>query len=198
MTHKITVPNEQVKPVVEVILKGFKADAPVLEGLGKLLLEQVDRKFISGGDSQFRWPPNMAGKKALQNEELRRSFHYRVEGQTVFIWTKYPHAATHQFGAVIRPVRAKALFIPLKKTKRVGGALLYVRPIKEKEDRYVVVRLADGRQRKVIKFKPGEDFVFAKSARIPMRPLINFAPENIEEMRAFLVDSVVRRSGHGK
>ncbi|WP_456436954.1 phage virion morphogenesis protein [Desulfurobacterium sp.] len=61
---------------------------------------------------------------------LMKSLTYQIEGKRIKIGSKYPYAKAHQFGATIKPRKAKKLCIPasqemkkLTKTKSVREAL---------------------------------------------------------------------------
>ncbi len=98
-----------------------------------------------------------SGNGALVSSATIDGPHQISDGIEVFVGFNLVYARIQDLGGTIRPVRAKALFIPLRKG---------VRPIREKDDP----------RRKTQKF--GVDFVFAQKAVIKgNRYLTGLMPE---------------------
>jgi len=166
----------------------------LLDMIGKLVLAQIHKKFISGGDSVFRWPAideyrpgHLRRSKApLLGTVYQYSFRYAVKGQTTLLYTSFRFHRVHQEGRVIRAKRSPVLFVPLKEFKTIGGQRFLVEPLKNIEDRFILIRDLNGKYKKVKKFVLGEDFVLPKQVTISPRPTVNFAPEDVKEIKALV------------
>lgn len=97
---------------------------PLLRAIGTGLVEQTQGRFESGRDVwgtawQALNPAYAAIKRGpgilRASRMLQRSVTYQEHGATLLIGSNRVYAGVHQFGATIRPVRAKALVF------RMGG-----------------------------------------------------------------------------
>jgi len=166
------------------------ASDPFYARLGIFVTSLVRRRFANSG-APWSWkPPRRGGKPLMDTGRLRDSIGHLVRSLgravQVAVGTYLIYARIHHYGGVIRPVRARMLFIPLTaKGRRIGP-----RPLGERSTRMVD---AKGRE----KFKPllkrGVDFVLKLSVRIPARPYLRMSADDKEAIRAF-----VRRELQGR
>ncbi len=96
----------------------------LLKAVGVALVEETQQRFDAGVDVWgTRWAPLLPAYAAIKRGPgilraslmLQRSITFAVSGNTVSVGSNRVYAAVHQFGATIRPVRAKALAF------RLGG-----------------------------------------------------------------------------
>lgn len=90
--------------------------------LGERLVDSTRRRFETNvAPDGSAWAPlnpayaaiRRPGPLLVQSGDLRGSVHFEVAGRTVRIGSSMIYAAVHQFGAVIKPVRARALVFQL-------------------------------------------------------------------------------------
>ncbi len=88
-------------------------DGPtLLSGIARLLQQQTRRRIEDDktGPDGKAWQPNWSGTSILyRTGALSRSIDYAVTGDQIVLGSGLIYATPHQFGAVIRPVKAKAL-----------------------------------------------------------------------------------------
>lgn len=92
-------------------------------------LEQIAVSFAGERDPWDRpWPKSLraemeGGQTLSDTGRLRRSFTYRASSRGFVVGTNVRYAATHQYGAIIRPKRAKYLRfrLPGGSRPRKGG-----------------------------------------------------------------------------
>lgn len=90
----------------------------VLKAMGTALVEETNKRFDSGRDvwgtawqalnpayAQIKRGPGILRASRM----LQRSITFEVSGSTIRVGSNRVYAAVHQFGAIIRPVRAPAL-----------------------------------------------------------------------------------------
>jgi len=90
---------------------------PMLAAIGQALVTNRQLRFEDGrGPDRKPWKPSIRaqrerGQTLVQRGLLRESVVRQpaVAGRSVTLSTKLRYAAVHEFGATIRPVRAKAL-----------------------------------------------------------------------------------------
>ena len=87
----------------------------VLEDIGRRLVASTVRRFErTAGPDGRPWPTSIrareeGGLTLTDTGRLRGSITHQVLPRAVRVGTNVPYAATHQFGAEIRPRRARAL-----------------------------------------------------------------------------------------
>jgi len=102
--------------------------------LAMLLHTQVKQRFITLGTSGgTRWPDKFSTRMGVHTAKtqpltgatgnLLKSFHAQPTFNGAEIESALPYAATHQTGATIRPVKAKALFIPISDVAQTSQRL---------------------------------------------------------------------------
>lgn len=88
---------------------------PVMEDIGALLEESTRERFETQRDPDGTpWAPSsralrQAGPTLTDTGRLRDSVTRKVTGRQIDVGTNVIYAATHQFGATIRPKTAKGL-----------------------------------------------------------------------------------------
>ncbi len=88
---------------------------PMFEAIGAALVTSTQRRFELGQSPDGTpWPPSIratltGGKTLIDTSRLLQSITYEAGDAHVEVGTNVIYAAVHQFGAVIRPVAAKAL-----------------------------------------------------------------------------------------
>lgn len=139
--------------------------------LARILHSEVKGHIVTGTDPRgVKYQPLKharpnGGSQPLQDSgRLGASFASRFDGTGFEVSTVYPGAGLHNFGGVVRPVKAKYLAIPVtKEAKRSGGprrfkGKLSVRPTRKRG----VLLLVGGKDDAV-------QFVLVKSVTIPKR-----------------------------
>lgn len=102
-------------PAADRLLRRMRDLTPVMDAIGDVLEGGVERRF----DAQVApdgtpWPPSIRarlvhGQTLTDTARLRRSITHEAHHDRVEVGTNVVYAGTHQFGATIRPVKAKAL-----------------------------------------------------------------------------------------
>ena len=102
----------------------------VPKAIGVALVEETQKRFDQGVDVWgTRWQPLQPAYAAIKRGPgilraslmLPRSITFAVSGSTISVGSNRVYAAVHQFGATIRPVRAKALAFQLGGVGPKGG-----------------------------------------------------------------------------
>jgi len=88
----------------------------MLDAIGVALVSNVQTRFEQGrGPDGQPWAPVKRGGSPLVDSGLMRdSMTYDVNGSTVRVGTNRIQAKTHQFGATIKPKKAKVLAFTVK------------------------------------------------------------------------------------
>jgi len=166
--------------------------------MATLLQEQTLDRIEQSGDDEISFKklprdrPNGSRDRPLYDtgSHLIDSLASGVEADGAWVGTTFEGAKVHQFGTVgadapdvgqgtlptIKPVRAKALFIPL--TPRAQKSVRVKSGPK-------VIRQGSGKKKgKTINFDlvPGVDFIFLKKVDIPPRPFLRVSRKNAEEI----------------
>lgn len=121
---------------------------------------------------------------------LAASVSARITADTLTLLASHPGANVHQFGAKIRPTRAKALTIPLTaEAKRAGGARRFPRPL-------FVIRFP-GVESGFLAEDDGKRIVFhyvlRREVEIPARPFLGFSKRTTDRVVAILADRYAKR-----
>lgn len=111
---------------------------PLMDSIGSQLDGSAKRRIEETNEApdgtpwpkSFRVIAGQGGKTLLDTTHLRDRITYRPAPGEVEIGTNVPYAATHQYGATIRPVNAKALFFRLADGTAVqaGAVTIPARP----------------------------------------------------------------------
>lgn len=196
--------------------------------LGKLLYRQTVDRFIQGGDDEIRFVPlarkrpdgTMTNVLHPTGKHLLSHLGYDFDARTVSVKTEGPGAAHLQKGTVgkfapgvgqgtmptIKPVYAKALFIPISpkaaamtSRDRLGGADVVairekIKSLRAKTGKQAARSLAAA-QDKLEAAKQaakgnglirGKDFVFASKVDLPPRPFLRISRKNRAEIARVL------------
>lgn len=107
--------NDLGGPALDRLARRMRDLTPVMDAIGSVLEEGVERRF----DAQIApdgtpWPPSIRarlvhGQTLTDTARLRRSITHEASRDRVEVGTNVVYAAPHQFGATIRPKKAKAL-----------------------------------------------------------------------------------------
>ena len=122
---------------------------------------RIDTRGASGGVPwpEFRWPqtnPHRLDERESQAQEWRT----RSDDKTADVFNNYPFSLTHHFGAVIRPKRAKKLFVPLNQRAKQAYAEGQIRNVQT------------GKVQRTVDLKYGVDYLLLKSVTVPARPAL--------------------------
>jgi phage gpG-like protein len=129
----IAITTNTVSRAVAGLIKRIEDPSQALTDIGALLVSNMRGVFDSRGNSiGHHWPPprHRVGEPLKEYGRLRDSITPRVEANAVIVGTNYaptgaPSGATiamvHQFGATIRPRKAKALALPLTAAAKLSG-----------------------------------------------------------------------------
>lgn len=176
--------------------------------IGVVIQSDVKDQFYGSHDAEgnpwlpLKFPRPQGGNKPLLNTGvLANSYHAYPDAGGVTVASTHPGAGLHQAGGVIRPVKAKALAIPLtKEASRVSSPrnfpepLFLVRPRKKKHA-YLVGRqqVKKGRGKKQGKLGMLTfHYILVSKAEIPARP-VGFSKDAIEAAVEIIVDDYTKR-----
>ena len=103
--------------------------APLFDLIGAMLVTSTQDRFERGTDPEGNpWPVSLrvrfeGGSILRDSHFLFQSITHEASDEGVEVGTNVPYAATHQFGAVIRPVVARALAF------EVGGEVVFAQQV---------------------------------------------------------------------
>lgn len=103
--------------------------APLFDAIGALLVASTQRRFELGVDPEGdSWPFSLrvlleGGKTLIDSGELVASITHEADDAGVAVGTNSIKAGPHQFGAVIRPVTARALAF------EISGAQIFAQEV---------------------------------------------------------------------
>jgi phage gpG-like protein len=168
-----------------------RSGVPTIVGqaIAHVLVADVRGQFYDGrGPDGQSWAPlkrerPQGGTKPLMNSGvLANSYTAKADPHGVTVGSTHPAAGLHQFGGVVRPVKARALTIPLtKEAARVASPRRFPRPL------FVafgglVERIGIGKRAKIVKH-----YVFARSVTVPARP-VGFSRQAQNDAAELLLD----------
>lgn len=162
--------------------------------MAMLFQSDVRRQFYNGVTNtglpfqRLKWPRPAGGDKPLLNTgELANSYIAEASSTSIEVASRDPAAKLHQLGGVIRPVRAKALTIPLtKEAARYGSPKRFPRKLFSKWGHLVEAK-GKGKNLKWI-----FHYRFVKKSEIPARP-VGFSEKAITEAGEMLIDYWMER-----
>lgn len=107
-----TITRNDISPALTRLIVVARNKAPVLRAMGNTFKSITEGNFKGG--TQYRpgiWKSKRDGSVAtlMKTNTLSRSFHLGYTESTVSLANPMIYAATHQFGATIRPRDKKAL-----------------------------------------------------------------------------------------
>jgi phage gpG-like protein len=119
---------------------------------------------------------------------LMASIHGTVEGNAVVVQTTHPAAPVHNFGATIRPTKAKKLAIPLtREAKRAGSPRRFPRKLAVRPTRKAGTLLM---------FEAGKvgtgQFLLVDSVTIPARPFMGLSAGCLSNISRAVAEAVAR------
>lgn len=123
------------------------------------------------------FPRPSGGTQPLRDQGLlEASVTARVEGDTIVLRASHPGARTHQYGAVIRPVRAKSLAIPVsREAARVASPRTFGRSlafVPGRKGGNAVGRLVEDRGGRR---QPKTHYILVRSVKVPRRMYLGFS-----------------------
>ena len=192
MQARINLGSGDFTPEVQKLLGKIAPNSSLMSKIGALRVAQVQRKLRNRGDSEFPfrplWPMKENRDKApLLGKVFQNTFSFIVEGLKIIVGSNFFQGKLLHEGGRIKPVRAKMLFIPLKRSVNRGGTTYKVEAIRNKEDRYYWGQTKGRKPVKKLKFRKGIDFLFLKAATIPSRLFLNFSKDDVDEIANLVV-----------
>ncbi len=113
MNLGFTITRDDISPAISRLIAAARNKAPVLRAMGTTFKSITEGTFNSVGAS-YRprpWPAKQDGTPSIlqQSTTLAKSFHLAVTNESATVSNPMIYAAIHQFGGVIKPVKAKRL-----------------------------------------------------------------------------------------
>jgi phage gpG-like protein len=158
-----------------------------------VLVADVQDQFYNGHDASgqpfapLKFPRPAGGNRPLLNQAiLANSYTAETDPRGVTVGSSHVAAALHQFGGVIRPVKAKALTIPLtKEASQYGSPRRFPRPLFVAAGG-LVERTGQGPRAKLVKH-----FLFVRSVTVPARP-VGFSQQAQDDAAELVADYYTR------
>lgn len=171
-----------------------KSLAAAKEEMARVMLDRVRIRIESGGDEESRFAPlDFARPNGTSGNPLRAtgthlldSLSFGMDGESFWVGTTFIGARIHQFGTIgkggmlpsIKPVKAKALFVPMTKlaakSELVGAKRFGVK--KSKGKRVLVDLVGRGQTRLTVGGKKAKnqdpDFLLLQKVDIRPRPYL--------------------------
>jgi phage gpG-like protein len=192
--------------------------------ISRMVLSDIKSNFAGGHSPDgVRWKPlahgRPSGGSALplrDNGLLLASLTTRESPTEIAVGTNLAYAGVHQWGGIIRPVRAKLLAIPItKEAKRAGGPRNFPRPLTAiigKSGEGVLLEtpprrpkpakpkrstaVTNGSVKKPAVPTPGErgkvQFVLVKEVVVPARPFLGLSAGLLDRVERLLIDEAAR------
>lgn len=132
--------------------------------------------------------PNSSGKDQPLRDTglLMASCYGRADATSITVGSNLVYARLHQFGGVVKPVRAQWLSIPLtreayrsKSPRNYPGDLRAV--ISKKTGKGVLLDTDDVAQ-----------YALVKEVEVPARPFLGFSPSFLDRIQRMLLDEITR------
>lgn len=112
MRAEIRVDDAEVRRALQAMARRVRDTTPAMAAVARALKAQVDLGFRGGRDPYGTpWAPlrSREGQPLRKTGRLQRSIRARHSRDEAVVGTNLAYARVHQFGAVIRPRRAKVL-----------------------------------------------------------------------------------------
>lgn len=162
--------------------------------MAMLFQSDVRRQFYEGVTStglpfqRLKMPRPAGGDKPLLSTgELANSYIAEASSTAIEVASRHPGAKLHQLGGTVKPVRAKALTIPLtKEAARYGSPRRFPRKLFSKWG-FLVEIVGNGNKKRWV-----FHYAFAKKVEIPARP-VGFSEKAIKEAGEMLLDYWMER-----
>ncbi|HEX5276493.1 MAG TPA: phage virion morphogenesis protein [Fluviicoccus sp.] len=184
--------EDQVRPVLNRLLAAGRNPRPLLLGLARIGENQTRERFRTEIDPNGqRWDPSrrasdQGGKTLTGNGILAGSITSDATIEYAEWGTNMEYAAIHQFGGVIRPVRAKFLAVPITDAARaVPGPRHF-------PGHLTVAQSLKG-QWMLLDPDTGEvHYLLKKSVEIPARAFLGLSAQNRDEMLTWMNKKLTR------
>lgn len=155
-----------------------------------VLVADVRKQFYGGHDERgqpwrvLKFPRPQGGNRPLLNTAiLANSYQADPDPKGIIVSSAHASARVHQDGAIIRPVRAKALTIPLTKEATRYGARRFPRPLFSfPGGAGLYERKGKGKKAKLIRH-----YLFCSKVVVPARP-VGFSDDAVEQVGDLLLD----------
>ena len=214
-----TIDLSQFPAYLNGLARGMTAGdfRPAWKAVGVVLAADTKKNFAGQhAPDGTPWKPILGyrprgGKRILRDRGLlmasvtgRGPFHFERETRLSFEWgTNLEYAATHQYGAVIRPKNARALAIPLTvEAARYDSPLNFPRHLRlvwpKGRSSGWLVEDKPGTKRAGLKAKTILHYKLAAKATVPARPFLGFNPPLVEKIGMVLADHAAKRFAEGK
>lgn len=137
-------------------------------------------------------PDGGSGRPLRDKGLLAASISATNTEETLALHASHPAANVHQFGATIRPTRAKALTIPLtREAKRVGS------PGRGRFPRSLFVLAAKGGRSAFLAERDESGtvtlhYVLKREVKVPARPYLGFSAKTLDKVTRLLADRLAR------
>jgi len=114
---RITLNAAELADTIDGLAALMRAPEPVMGVIGEALISSTqERQRRAVAPDGSAWPAlnpayaaSKAGSEMLRESGQLMSLSRRASGRTVVVGTNAPYAATHQFGATIKPKKGKRL-----------------------------------------------------------------------------------------
>lgn len=176
---------------------------PALEAMEILAVSDTKRRFQTGTDPNGRvWMPlahnriisRGADKPLRDTGILMASVTAKASRTELVVGTNLAHAGVHQWGATIRPTKAKFLSIPMtKEAKYAGSPRRFPRELHPRINR----RGTGGVLIEINGDVEIVQYVLTKQVVVPARPFLGFSREFLGQAEQILCDIAVRHMGLG-
>ena len=179
---------------------------PVWRDVSVYLSASTKQRFAQGIDPDGRpWRPlaharPRGGSTPLRDTGLlmasiagQGAGHVEQATPQSLVWgTNLDRAAIHQWGGTIRPVKGKALSIPLTvEAQRAGGASMFPRPLfllaRPGRHPLLAEEVGQGKARKLVMH-----YLLTTSVTIPARPYLGLNADDQEEIGGILADHAAK------
>lgn len=121
----LEIDTKQINSLIDRAIKIGKT-GPLMDNLGRAMVSDIDMNFRrSQGPDGTPWDSlkHRDGQPLRDTGRLQRSISYKASEDETEVGTNLKYAATHQFGATIKPKKGKFLVFPIR---GAGGQARYV------------------------------------------------------------------------
>jgi len=177
---RVTFDDKAGKALVSDTLHRAKDTRPVMEDFAEYMVRSIHKNFEVGG-RPTSWKPSRSEKTLQDSARLKNSVWQKSNTTSMQVGSNAKYGRIQHFGGVIKPVKAKALAIPLQDWIKGGPRryknLFFLEPEKGKPGTVgILARSIGGKGSEEVQ----PMFALRSSVKLPPRPWLLFQVEDRE------------------
>lgn len=180
------VDDDEVQRLLRHLKNGSTDMTPALQRIGRYMVKSSIALNFRDGGRPDKWQPTKRGGQPLRDTgRLQGSIAALVIRSTELrIGTSYRGARLHQQGGIVKPVRARALAIPLPGVRMSPRRYAHTFLLKTNASGDRIGAIAQKKGKKGVRIL----FVLRSRVQMPARPFLVWQPEDIMHVQRVLLD----------